>query len=128
MKNKAKREGMDSIYFDHAATTPLDKRVLEAMMPYMTECYGNANSAHQLGRTSKVAIEDAREKIAKILGAEPSEIIFTSGGTESDNAIIKGVIAGTGKKEIITSPIEHHAVLHPAESLEPDHRNIFEAE
>lgn len=110
---------MDSIYFDHAATTPLDERVLEAMMPYLTESYGNANSAHQLGRTSKVAIEDARENIAKMLGAEPSEIIFTSGGTESDNAIIKGVVAGTGKKEIITSPIEHHAVLHPAESLEP---------
>lgn len=109
---------MDSIYFDHAATTPIDKRVLDAMMPYLTENYGNANSAHQLGRQSKVAIEDAREKIAKLIGAEPSEIIFTSGGTESDNAILKGVIAGTGKKEIITSPIEHHAVLHPAESLE----------
>lgn len=109
---------MDSIYFDHAATTPLDKRVLDAMLPYMTENFGNANSAHQLGRQSKVAIEDAREKIANMLGAEPSEIIFTSGGTESDNAILKGVVAGTGKKEIITSPIEHHAVIHPAESLE----------
>ena len=111
---------MDSIYFDHAATTPIDDRVLEAMMPFLKENYGNANSAHQLGRTSKVAIEDARENIAKMLNAEPSEIIFTSGGTESDNAIIKGVIAGTGKKEIITSPIEHHAVLHPAESLEEE--------
>lgn len=111
---------MDSVYFDHAATTPVDKRVLEAMMPYLTENYGNANSAHQLGRTSKVAIEDAREKVAKLLGAEPSEIIFTSGGTESDNAILNGVIAGTGKTEIITSAIEHHAVLHPAESLESD--------
>lgn len=129
---------MDSIYFDHAATTPLDPRVLEAMMPYLTESYGNANSAHQLGRTAKVAIEDSREDIAKMLGAEPSEIIFTSGGTESDNAIIKGVIAGTGKKEIITSPIEHHAVLHPAESLEhqgvtvtylqPDKEGIITAE
>ena len=109
---------MDSIYFDHAATTPIDDRVLEAMMPFLKENYGNANSAHQLGRTSKVAIEDARENVAKLLNAEPSEIIFTSGGTESDNAIIKGVIAGTGKKEILTSPIEHHAVLHPAEALE----------
>ncbi|MCG2589023.1 cysteine desulfurase family protein [Rhodohalobacter sulfatireducens] len=109
---------MDSIYFDHAATTPLDKRVLDAMTPFLTENYGNANSAHQLGRTSKVAIEDARENIAKLLNAEPSEIIFTSGGTESDNAVIKGMITGTGKNEIITSPIEHHAVLHPAESLE----------
>lgn len=111
---------MDSIYFDHAATTPIDERVLEAMVPFLKENYGNANSAHQLGRTSKVAIEDARENIARMLNAEPSEIIFTSGGTESDNAIIKGVIAGTGKKEIITSPIEHHAVLHPAESLESE--------
>lgn len=111
---------MDSIYFDHAATTPIDDRVLDAMLPFLKENYGNANSAHQLGRTSKVAIEDARENIAKMLNAEPSEIIFTSGGTESDNAIIKGVIAGTGKKEIITSPIEHHAVLHPAEALESE--------
>lgn len=111
---------MDSIYFDHAATTPIDDRVLEAMMPFLKDNYGNANSAHQLGRTSKVAIEDARENIAKMLNAEPSEIIFTSGGTESDNAIIKGVVSGTGKKEIITSPIEHHAVLHPAESLEEE--------
>lgn len=129
---------MDSIYFDHAATTPIEERVLEAMMPFLKENYGNANSAHQLGRTSKVAIEDARENIAKMLNAEPSEIIFTSGGTESDNAIIKGVIAGTGKKEIITSPIEHHAVLHPAEALEdegitikylqPNHEGIISAD
>jgi cysteine desulfurase len=129
---------MDSIYFDHAATTPIDDRVLEAMMPFLKENYGNANSAHQLGRTSKVAIEDARENIAKMLNAEPSEIIFTSGGTESDNAIIKGMIVGTGKKEIITSPIEHHAVLHPAEALEeegitikylqPNHEGIISAD
>lgn len=115
---------MNSIYFDHAATTPIDERVLEAMMPFLKENYGNANSAHQLGRTSKVAIEDARENIAKMLNAEPSEIIFTSGGTESDNAIIKGMITGTEKKEIITSPIEHHAVLHPAESLEEEGATI----
>lgn len=129
---------MDSIYFDHAATTPIEDRVLEAMIPFLKENYGNANSAHQLGRTSKVAIEDARENIAKMLNAEPSEIIFTSGGTESDNAIIKGVIAGTGKKEIITSPIEHHAVLHPTEALEdegitikylqPNHEGIISAD
>jgi cysteine desulfurase len=129
---------MDSIYFDHAATTPIDDRVLEAMIPFLKENYGNANSAHQLGRTSKVAIEDARENIAKMLNAEPSEIIFTSGGTESDNAIIKGMIVGTGKKEIITSPIEHHAVLHPAEALEeegitikylqPNHEGIISAD
>jgi cysteine desulfurase len=108
---------MGSIYFDNASTTAVDERVMETMLPYFTHHFGNANSAHQLGRTTKVAIEDAREKIAKLLGAEPSEIIFTSGGTESDNAIIKGTVAATRKTEIITSPIEHHAVMHPAESL-----------
>src|SRR5690625_5609501 len=87
------------------------------MLPYFTSQFGNANSAHQFGRDCKVAIEDAREEIAALLGAEPSESIFTSGGTESDNAIIKGVVNATRKKEIITSPIEHHAVIHPAEVL-----------
>jgi cysteine desulfurase len=111
---------MKPVYFDHAATTPVDNEVMEAMLPYFTQCYGNANSAHQFGRECKVAIEDAREQIAAMIGAEPSEIIFTSGGTESDNAIIKGVfeaLSRAGKTEIITSPIEHHAVTHPAEAL-----------
>lgn len=107
---------MHTVYLDHAATTPLDPRVLEAMMPYMTENYGNANSAHHLGQKAKVEIEDAREKVAQLLNAEPAEIIFTSGGTESDNAVIKGVLAvSKGKSEVITSEIEHHAVLHPIE-------------
>lgn len=108
---------MKPIYFDHAATTPVDERVIEKMLPYFTRQFGNANSAHQFGRDCKVAIEDARESVARCIGAEPSEIIFTSGGTESDNAIIKGVVAATRKKVILTSPVEHHAVLHPAESL-----------
>jgi cysteine desulfurase len=111
---------MDPVYFDHAATTPVDPEVLDVMLPYFTKCYGNANSAHQHGRDCKVAIEDARELIAKLIGAEPSEIIFTSGGTESDNAIIKGVyeaLSRAGRTEIITSSIEHHAVIHPAEAL-----------
>lgn len=108
---------MDTVYFDHAATTPVDKRVMEAILPFLAQDYGNANSAHQLGRNAKVALEDAREQIAALIGAEPSEIIFTSGGTESDNAVIKGIVAATRKTEVITSPIEHHAVIHPAESL-----------
>lgn len=108
---------MDTVYFDHAATTPVDERVLEAMTPYFTEHYGNANSIHGLGNTAKVAVEEARETIAEIIGAEPAEIIFTSGGTESDNCAIKGVVNATGKTEVITSPLEHHAVLHTAEAL-----------
>ncbi|WP_409029098.1 aminotransferase class V-fold PLP-dependent enzyme [Gracilimonas sediminicola] len=107
---------MRTVYLDHAATTPLDDRVLEAMLPYLKENYGNANSPHHLGQKSKVVVEDAREKVAALIGAEPSEIIFTSGGTESDNAVIKGVLAVSGdKKEVITSELEHHAVLHTVE-------------
>jgi len=129
---------MDTVYFDHAATTPVDKRVFEAMVPYFTKQYGNANSAHQLGNNAKVAVEEAREKIADIIGAQPAEIVFTSGGTESDNSAIKGVVQATGKTEVITSPIEHHAVLHSAESLkrqgvkpvylEPDSKGIIHPE
>lgn len=107
---------MKTIYLDNAATTPVDERVLEAMLPYMTEVYGNANSPHQLGQKAKVKVEDSREKVAELINAEPSEIIFTSGGTESDNAAIKGVLEVSGpKNEIITSQMEHHAVLHPVE-------------
>ena len=107
---------MRTVYLDHAATTPLDERVLDAMLPFMKENYGNANSAHHLGQKAKVVVEDAREKIAQLINAEPSEVIFTSGGTESDNAVIKGVMALSGdKKELVTSEIEHHAVLHPIE-------------
>jgi len=111
---------MKTVYFDHAATTPLDERVFEAMKPYLTEHFGNANSAHQMGNQAKVAVEDARETIADIIGAEPAEIIFTSGGTESDNSAIKGVVKATGKNEVVTSPLEHHAVLHTAEALKQD--------
>lgn len=107
---------MRSVYFDHAATTPVDKRVLEAMEPYFTDQFGNANSAHQKGNNAKVAVEDARETIAELIGAEPAEIIFTSGGTESDNTVIQGVLSATGKKEVITSPLEHHAILHTVEA------------
>lgn len=128
---------MRTVYFDHAATTPVDERVLEAMKPYFTQHFGNANSAHQLGNHAKVAVEEAREKIAELIGAEPAEIVFTSGGTESDNTAIKGVLQATGKSEIITSPIEHHAVIHTAECskrmgarpvyLEPSADGIIEA-
>lgn len=102
-----------TVYLDNAATTPVDPRVLEAMLPFFKEDFGNANSVHGKGRKAHVAVEEAREKIASIIGAEPFEIIFTSGGTESNNAVIKGVISATGKKHVVTSRVEHHAVLHP---------------
>jgi len=108
---------MKAVYFDHAATTPMDNRVVETMQPYFSGIYGNANSTHQFGREANVAVEEAREKIAEIIGIEPQNIVFTSGGTESDNAIIKGVVEATGKTEIITSAIEHHAVLHTVDYL-----------
>jgi cysteine desulfurase len=106
-----------TIYLDHSATTPVDPRVVETMYPYFTEDFGNASSTHQLGRKANVAVEEAREKIAHYLGTEPKDIVFTSGGTESDNTAIKGALKATGKKHIVTSAIEHHAVLEPAESL-----------
>lgn len=109
-----------SIYLDNAATTPVDSRVMEAMIPFYTDVYGNANSPHGMGRKANVAVEDARETIARLIGSEPSEIIFTSGGTESNNAAIKGVLKATGKKHVVTSRVEHHAVLHPIQHAYKD--------
>jgi cysteine desulfurase len=103
---------MQRIYFDNAATTPLDKEVLEAMLPYMTTHFGNPSSIYSYGRETKLAVENARKLIAKILGAKPGEIFFTSGGTESNNTAITGAIRDLGCTHIITSAIEHHAVLH----------------
>jgi len=108
------------VYLDNAATTPVDPRVVEAMLPFFSETFGNANSAHGMGRTAQVAVEDSREMIAQLIGAEPSEVIFTSGGTESNNAAIKGVLKATDKKHVITSRVEHHAVLHPIQHARKD--------
>ena len=102
----------DRIYFDNAATTPLDPQVLEAMMPYLTEQYGNPSSIYSYGRESRLAIENARKSVAKILNAHPAEIFFTSGGTESSNTAITAAIRDLKCTHIITSPIEHHATLH----------------
>jgi len=109
-----------AIYMDNSATTPVRKEVIEAMLPYMAENFGNPSSIYDLGKTSKHAIENSRKKIAVSIGAEENEIYFTSGGTESDNWAIKGVaFANRNKgKHIITSSIEHHAVLHTCEWLE----------
>ncbi|HTC00183.1 MAG TPA: cysteine desulfurase family protein [Ferruginibacter sp.] len=108
---------MDRIYFDNAATTSLDPQVLEAMMPYLTEKFGNASSIYSYGRESRTAIELARKAVAKILNTHPAEIFFTSGGTESSNTVINAAVKDLGCKHIITSPIEHHATLHTVENL-----------
>ncbi len=109
------------IYADNAATTAVSEEVLEAMLPYFREGYGNASSIYKLGRDAQKAVENAREKVAKAIGAEPREIFFTSCGSEADNWAIKGtaeLLAKKGKKHIITSVFEHHAVLHTTEYLE----------
>lgn len=114
---------MKIIYADHAATTKIKKEVLDEMMPYLAEKYGNPSSAYKLGHDNKIAIEKARNKVALAIGARDSEeIIFTSGGTESDNLAIKG-IARVNKnkgKHIITSKIEHMAVLNSCKELEEE--------
>ena len=102
----------DRIYFDNAATTALDKEVLDAMLPYMTDHYGNPSSVYSYGRETRLAIENARKSVAKNVGVKPGAIFFTSGGTESNNTAIAASIRDLGCNHIITSAIEHHAVLH----------------
>jgi len=108
------------VYLDHAATTPLDPEVLEAMMPYFTEKFGNASSQHAWGKEAREAVENAREIIAKALNVEPHEVIFTSGGTESNNFAIKGIAFANKEKgrHIITQKTEHESVLNPCRWLE----------
>ena len=108
---------MQRIYFDNAATTPLAPEVLEAMMPYLTEKFGNPSSIYSYGRETRLAIEQARKSVAKNLGAKPAEIFFTSGGTESSNTVLNAAINDLGCKHIISSPIEHHATLHTVTHL-----------
>ena len=115
---------MRNIYADNSATTALAPSVLEKMMPYLTEVYGNPSSLYRIGGKAKEAVEKSRANIAKNLGAaSPSEIFFTSGGSESDNWALKGVchaLKAKGKKHIITSKFEHHAILHTCAALEKD--------
>jgi len=106
---------MERIYFDNAATTALDANVLEAMMPYLTEKFGNPSSIYSYGRETRMAVETARKSVAKLLNANPAEIFFTSGGTESSNMAIQAAIRDLGCKHIISSKIEHHAVSHTVE-------------
>lgn len=110
------------IYLDHAATTPVDPRVLEAMLPFFTERFGNPSSIYAAGREARAALDQARARIARLLNCQAREIVFTSGGTESDNLAVKGVafwhlVNGRGR-HIVTTAFEHHAVLHSAEYLE----------
>lgn len=107
----------ERIYLDNAATTPMDPEVVDAMVPMMREHFGNPSSSHGHGRKVKNVIEESRGKVASLLKCSPGEIFFTSGGTEADNLALRGSVASLGVKTIISSPIEHHAVLHTAEDL-----------
>ena len=111
---------MKRIYLDHAATTPTDPRVLESMLPYFSGAFGNPSSIHSLGQETRAAVEEARHKIASLIGAQSEEIIFTSGGTEADNFAIKGAASANKQKgnHVITTSIEHHAVLESCKFLE----------
>ena len=106
------------IYFDNAATTPIDPRVWAEMKPYFEDFTANPSSIHSHGRKAKVAVEKARKTVATLLNTSPAEIFFTSGGTEADNTVLQSAVLYGGKKVIITSPIEHHAVSHTAEAWE----------
>ena len=116
-------ENKQTVYLDYAATTPLGSDVLECMLPYLTACYGNADSPHALGRKALAAVDTARDSLAALIGAKPNEVYFTSGGTEADNwGIIGGARAQKrkGKTKIVISAIEHHAALHAAETLQQE--------
>ncbi|MDD3947328.1 MAG: cysteine desulfurase family protein, partial [Clostridia bacterium] len=110
------------VYLDNSATTAVDKEVLEAMLPYFGEIYGNPSSLHAFGREALKAVDESRAKIASILGAKPAEIYFTSGGTESDNWAIKGAVHAfkSKQKHIITSTVEHPAVVETCEALQKE--------
>lgn len=116
---------MDKVYLDNAATTRIREEVVLIMQHALAESYGNPSSTHSFGRTAKSGIEGARKSIAKHINAHPSEIIFTSGGTEADNMILRGSVRDLGVATIITSKIEHHAVLHTAEALVQEYGTIL---
>jgi cysteine desulfurase len=114
---------MKHVYLDHCATTPVDRRVVEAMMPYYSAEYGNASSIHGYGRKSRLALEESRERIARFIGANSDELFFTSGGTESDNHALYGIARASKnnrKSTIVTSAVEHHAILDPLDALQSD--------
>jgi cysteine desulfurase len=107
------------IYLDYNATTPLDPRVLEAMLPYLRESFGNPSSLHWFGQRARAAVEDARSRVASLIGADPAEIVFTASGSESDNMALRGALAkaGSARRRVVTTSVEHHAVLNTAKAL-----------
>src|SRR2546430_15912866 len=111
---------MRRVYLDHSATTPIDTRVLEAMLPYLTDKFGNASSVHMFGQQARAAVDKARRQVAALVGARTNEIVFTSGGTEGNNLAISGICEATQSqgRHIITSAIEHPSVRGPIERLE----------
>ncbi len=111
---------MQKIYFDNAATTPLDKEVVKVMTAHMLNNFGNPSSSHEFGRKAKVVVETARKNVAFFFNCSPSEVIFTAGGSEADNLILINAVKNLGVEHIISSPIEHHAVLHTIEALQRD--------
>jgi cysteine desulfurase len=122
-----KEFSMDRIYLDYAATTPVDPRVVEAMEPFFTTHFGNASSVHAAGREAKTALESARTTIARAIGAQPAEVVFTSGGTESDNAAIAGIFSSApanAQRGVVTAAAEHHAVLSLCEEYEQSGRPV----
>src|SRR3954470_23753790 len=108
---------MKHIYFDHNATTPLDERVLAAMLPYLREQYGNASSRHEFGTSARKAVNQAREQVAALVGVQPVQVVFTSGGTEGNNAFIKGAAGMLKPSQVAISAIEHPCVAKPAQEL-----------
>lgn len=108
---------MKRVYLDNAASTPIHPKVVDAMLPYLTEMVGNPSSIHHHGRQLRAAIEKARKTVADIIHCAPAEVVFTSGGTEADNIAIRGAVKGMGVQHIITTALEHHAVLHTAEEM-----------
>lgn len=110
-----------SLYLDNAATTPVRPEVLEAMTPYLTRYFGNPSSQHEVGEAAASALDDARRRVAAVLGMRPGDVLFTSGGTESNNAAIKGIVLGSGRRHLVTTAIEHESVLASADYLQRLH-------
>ena len=106
------------VYLDHSATTPIDRRVVDAMLPYLYEKFGNASSVHFFGQEARAAVDRARREVAALIGARPNEIVFVSGGTEANNLAIRGITDASNKRHLITSTIEHPSVRGICDELE----------